>query len=231
MRIGIIGAMDVEVETLRNEIAGRKVTTKAGMEFCEGVIGNTEVVVVRSGIGKVNAAICTQILVDDYHVTHVINTGVAGSLNAAIDIGDIVVSTDAIYHDVDVTIFGYQKGEVPQMGVASFPADDTLRSLAVNAVREAAPEVSVYEGRVVSGDQFIADRARNQSIGDTFHGQCCEMEGCAIAQASYVNKIPFVIIRAISDKADGSAEVAYPEFEAKAAIHCARIVEYMVAHI
>lgn len=231
MRLGIIGAMDVEVATLKDKVVNKKVTVKAGMEFCEGTIGNTEVVVVKSGIGKVNAALCVQILVDDYQVTHVMNTGVAGSLNAAINIGDIVVSTDAMYHDVDVTIFGYQKGEVPQMGIAAFPADEMLRALAVKAVREATPEVGVFEGRVVSGDQFIADRAVNEEIGSTFHGQCCEMEGCAIAQAAYVNKIPFVIIRAISDKADGSAEVAYPEFEAKAAVDCANIVEYMVANI
>lgn len=231
MKLGIIGAMDVEVATLKEKVAGCKSTLKAGMEFCEGTIGATQVVVVKSGIGKVNAAICVQILIDDYHVTHVLNTGVAGSLNAAIDIGDIVVSTDAMYHDVDVTIFGYEKGEVPQMGVSSFPADETLRALAVKAVREAAPGIGVYEGRVVSGDQFIADRERNQTIGETFHGQCCEMEGCAIAQAAYVNHIPYVIIRAISDKADGSASVAYPEFEAKAAVDCANIVEYMVANI
>lgn len=231
MRLGIIGAMDVEVATLRDKVAGKKVTAKAGMEFCEGTIGSTEVVVVKSGIGKVNAALCVQILVDDYHVTHVMNTGVAGSLNAEINIGDIVVSTDAMYHDVDVTIFGYQRGEVPQMGVASFKADETLRQLAVKAVHEAAQGVTAYEGRVVSGDQFIADRARNQEIGAAFHGQCCEMEGCAIAQAAYVNHIPFVIIRAISDKADGSASVDYPTFEAKAAADCANIVEYMVANI
>lgn len=231
MRLGIIGAMEIEVTSLKKQVLNPVVTSKAGMEFCEGTIGTTEVVVVKSGIGKVNAALCVQILVDDYHVTHVMNTGVAGSLNAAINIGDIVVSTDAMYHDVDVTIFGYQKGEVPQMGVASFAADETLRTLAVKAVREAAPDVDVYEGRVVSGDQFIADRTHNQEIGEVFHGQCCEMEGCAIAQAAYVNHIPFVIIRAISDKADGSASVDYPTFEAKAAADCANIVEYMVANI
>lgn len=231
MRLGIIGAMEIEVISLKKQVLNPVVTSKAGMEFCEGTIGNTDVVVVRSGVGKVNAAICVQILVDDYHITHVMNTGVAGSLNADINIGDIVVSTDAMYHDVDATIFGYQIGEVPQMGIASFPADEQLRALAVKAAHETAPEIGVYEGRVVSGDQFIADRTRNNEIATNFHGQCCEMEGCSIAHAAYINHIPFVIIRAISDKADGSASVAYPEFEALAAVHCANIVEYMIANI
>lgn len=231
MKIGIIGAMEVEVRTLKSQITDPVVSTKAGMEFVAGRIGTTEVVVVRSGVGKVNAGICVQILVDQFKVTHVLNTGVAGSLNAGINIGDIVVSTDAMYHDVDATIFGYQKGEVPQLGVASFPADEGLRALAVNAVHAATPEVSVFEGRVVSGDQFIADNVIKESLIHDFHGMCCEMEGTAIAHAAYVNRIPFVIIRAISDKADGSAEMAYPEFEAKAAEHCAGIVQYMIANM
>lgn len=231
MKIGIIGAMEVEVQALKSQIADPVITNKAGMEFVSGRIGATDVVVVRSGVGKVNAGICVQILADLFGVTHVVNTGVAGSLNVDINIGDIVVSTDAMYHDVDATIFGYQKGEVPQLGVASFPADEALRALAVKAVHEAASEVGVFEGRVVSGDQFIASRDVKNAIAEMSHGFCCEMEGTAIAQAAYLNQIPYVIIRAISDKADDSAEMAYPEFEAKAAVDCANIVQYMIEHI
>ena len=231
MKIGIIGAMAEEVSELKASLQDAKVTKIARMEFCEGSFGNTDVVVVQSGIGKVNAAACAQILINHFGVTHVMNTGVAGSLNAKIDIGDIVVSTDAMYHDVDATIFGYAKGEVPQVGTASFVADEMLRKAAVEAVKEAAPDIHVFEGRVVSGDQFISSREVKNHIRDTFQGDCTEMEGAAIAQVAYINEVPFVIIRAISDKADDSGQEAYDVFEKKAAMHCAHIVEYMISHL
>ena len=231
MKIGIIGAMVEEVSELKASLQDAKVTKIARMEFCEGSFGNTDVVVVQSGIGKVNAAACAQILINHFGVTHVMNTGVAGSLNAKIDIGDIVVSTDAMYHDVDATIFGYAKGEVPQVGTASFVADEMLRKAAVEAVKEAAPDIHVFEGRVVSGDQFISSREVKNHIRDTFQGDCTEMEGAAIAQVAYINEVPFVIIRAISDKADDSGQEAYDVFEKKAAMHCAHVVEYMISHL
>ena len=231
MKIGIIGAMAEEVSELKASLQDAKVTKIARMEFCEGSFGNTDVVVVQSGIGKVNAAACAQILINHFGVTHVMNTGVAGSLNAKIDIGDIVVSTDAMYHDVDATVFGYAKGEVPQVGTASFVADEMLRRAAVEAVKEAAPDIHVFEGRVVSGDQFISSREVKNNIRDTFQGDCTEMEGAAIAQVAYINEVPFVIIRAISDKADDSGQEAYDVFEKKAAMHCAHVVEYMISHL
>ena len=231
MKIGIIGAMDVEVASLKEKMVISRTETYANMTFCEGTLGKTSVVIVKSGICKVNAAMCVQLLVDHFEVTHIINTGVAGSLDNAINIGDIVVSTDAQYHDVNATVFGYQKGEVPQMGIVAFPADPGLRAAAVRAVGHAAPDVAVFEGQVLSGDQFISTRARKEELMRDFHGKCTEMEGAAIAQASYATKIPYVIIRAISDKADESVEESYDAFEAKAAVHCANIVEYMVSHM
>ena len=221
MKIGIIGAMEVEVETLKKNMTVKNTVKKASMEFFEGTIGNTEVVVVRSGICKVNAGICVQILVDVFGVTHVINTGAAGSLDAKINIGDIVLSTDACFHDVDATVFGYKKGEIPQLGVLSFTADATLREKAKAAIKVAAPDLGVFEGRICSGDQFICDKAVKDAIIKDFDGICCEMEGAGIAQACFLNNVPFLIIRAISDKADGSEIVDYPEFEAKAARDCA----------
>ena len=128
-KIGIIGAMELEVETLKQQMDIKNIVKKASMEFYEGTLNNTEVVVVRSGIGKVNAGVCVQILADLFQVTHIINTGVAGSLNADINIGDIVISTDALYHDMDATVFGYQPGEVPQMGRREFVADSRLIEL------------------------------------------------------------------------------------------------------
>ena len=231
MKIGIIGAMEVEVATLKSQMNIKNVVTKASMEFNEGTIGNTEVVIVRSGIAKVNAGICVQILVDLFNVTHVINTGVAGSLDAKINIGDIVLSTDACYHDVDASVFGYKKGEVPQMGVHAFPADASLRAAAKAAITKAAPDLGVFEGRVCSGDQFISSPDVKKAIIDEQGGMCTEMEGAAIAQACYLNKVPFVIIRAISDKADGSDIVDYPVFEEKAAKDCAALVKEMISSL
>ncbi len=229
MKIGIIGAMEVEVEALKSEMNVKSVVTKASMEFCEGTIGNTEVVIVRSGVAKVNAGICVQILVDLFNVTHIINTGVAGSLDARINIGDIVLSTDACYHDVDATVFGYKKGEVPQLGIHAFPADASLREAAKAAIKKAAPDLGVFEGRVCSGDQFVSSPDVKKAIIDEQGGMCTEMEGAAIAQGCYLNKIPFVIIRAISDKADGSDIVDYPVFEEKAAHDCAALVKEMIS--
>ncbi len=231
MKIGIIGAMEVEVATLKSNMTVKNTVKKASMEFYEGTIGNTEVVVVRSGIGKVNAGICVQILIDLFNVTHVINTGIAGSLNADINIGDIVLSTDACYHDVDVTVFGYKKGEIPQIGAATFEADKALREKAKASIKKAAPDIGVFEGRVCSGDQFISSAEVKNAIIKEHGGLCTEMEGAAIAQASYLNNTPFLIIRAISDKADGGAEVDYPTFEAKAAKDCAAIVMEIIAEL
>ena len=231
MKIGIIGAMEVEVATLKSNMTVKNTVKKASMEFYEGTIGNTEVVVVRSGIGKVNAGICVQILIDLFGVTHVINTGIAGSLNADINIGDIVLSTDACYHDVDVTVFGYKKGEIPQIGAATFEADKALREKAKASIKKAAPDIGVFEGRVCSGDQFISSAEVKDAIIKEHGGLCTEMEGAAIAQASYLNNTHFLIIRAISDKADGGAEVDYPTYEAKAAKDCAAIVMEIIAEL
>lgn len=231
MKIGIIGAMDVEVASLKKAMKTKRTVTKAGMEFCEGTLGRVPAVVVKCGIGKVNAGMCVQILADLFDVTHVLNTGIAGSLNNDINIGDIVVSTDAVYHDMDVTLLGYQPGEVPGMGFVSFKADEQLRRAAVMACRQAAPDIQVFEGRITSGDQFIGERSRKDWIRSAFTGDCTEMEGCAIAQAAYLNGLPFIIIRAISDKADESVTVSYEEFEGKAAEHCADLVRFMIEHM
>lgn len=227
-KIGIIGAMELELEALKEKMQLIRKEEKASMEFLEGTLSGTDVVIVRSGIGKVNAALCTQILCDLFEVTHIINTGVAGSLKNEINIGDIVVSTDALHHDVDVRVFGYPLGEVPQMGCLAFPADEKLTGLAVECCKEVNPDIAVYSGRIVSGDQFISDKQVKETIISNFGGFCVEMEGASIAHAAYLNHVPFVIIRAISDKADDSAEMDYPTFERAAAAHSAALVEHML---
>lgn len=229
--IGIIGAMEEEVAALKEKMEISEVTERASMEFCRGTLAGKEVVVVRSGIGKVNAGLCTQILADLFHVTKVINTGIAGSLDARIDIGDIVVSTEALQHDIDATGFGYPLGQIPRMETLAFPADEEMIVQAAEACRKVNPEIHVFTGRIVTGDQFIADREVKEHISEHFGGLCTEMEGAAIAQAAWLNKIPFVIIRAISDKADQSAVMDYPDFEKQAIIHSVRLTEEMIRRI
>lgn len=230
-KIGIIGAMDLEVDTLKAQMQLDKEVTKAGMTFCEGTLNGANVVIVRSGVGKVNAGVCVQILADLFDVTHVINTGIAGSLNADLDIGDILVSTDAVYHDMDVTIFGYAQGQVPGTAQAAFTADETMIALAMESCKAVNPDIHCRSGRVVSGDQFISSKEIKSKLIDVFGGYCAEMEGAAIAHAATLNQLPFVVIRAISDKADDSAEMDYPSFERAAAKHSAALVADLVSKL
>lgn len=226
--VGIIGAMEQEISRLKEKLENVKITHRASMDFYEGTMDGKRVVVVRSGIGKVNAGICTQILVDFFQVQAVINTGIAGSLNKDVNIGDIVVSTDLLHHDVDARGFGYSKGQIPQMKEFSFPADEGLRNLAVRVCREVNPDIQVFEGKIVSGDQFISDKEIKDGIVGEFGGFAVEMEGAAIGQAAYLNGIPFLVIRAISDKADGSAQMDYAVFEAAAIEHSVRLTYRML---
>lgn len=229
--IGIIGAMEEEVSILKEKMTGVTVEKKASMEFYKGKLSGKEVVVVRSGIGKVNAGICTQILADDFHVDGVVNTGIAGSLKAEINIGDIVLSTDTMQHDVDAREFGYPIGQIPRMETLAFPADENLRTLAAEVCRKVNPEIQVFEGRVVSGDQFVAKKNLKEQIITNTGGYCTEMEGAAIGQAAWLNEIPYLVIRAISDKADDSAHMDYPAFEKEAIRHTVNLVENMVAQL
>ena len=226
--IGIIGAMDEEVSMLIGAMEESTTFNKADMTFYEGNIAGKELVVVRSGIGKVNAAICAQILVDKYNVEAIINTGIAGSLEKKIDIGDIVLSEDALQHDVDAVAFGYQKGQIPRMDTLSFKADAKLIELAKSCCEKVCTDIKVFVGRVVSGDQFIADKNVKNTIIDNFGGLCTEMEGAAIAQTAYLNNVPYLIIRAISDKADDSASMDYPTFEKKAIANSVKILTEMI---
>ena len=225
-KLGIIGAMTVEVETLKAEMKHLSVTQKAGMEFYDGVLEGLNAVVVQCGVGKVNAAMCAQVLCDCFGVTHLVNTGIAGSLCAELDIGDLVISQDAMYHDFDVRHFGYALGEIPGMGIVSFPASSEMMDYA-RAAAEAVHPGHVKLGRIASGDMFVAGRDVKQRIIDRTQALCTEMEGAAIAQVAYRNRLPFVILRAISDKADDSAEMDYPTFEAQAAHRCAAVTRYM----
>ena len=230
-RIGIIGAMEVEVANLKQAMKNEKIIRKASVEFYEGEIAGKEVVIARSGVGKVNAAICAQIMIDLFGIDILLNTGIAGSLSAQIDIGDIVLSTDVLHHDMDAVGFGYPRGQIPQMQEFSFPADAALRSLAEEVCCRVNPDIRVHQGRIVSGDQFVSDQKVKEDIVHTCGGYAVEMEGAAIGQTAYVNGIPFLIIRAISDKADGSAHMDYPVFEEKAAQHSTNLTLGLIGRL
>ena len=229
--LGIIGAMDEEVAQIKEKMTDVTVTSVAGMDFYQGKLGGKDAVVVRSGIGKVNAGMCSQILADRFHISAIVNTGIAGSLRAEINIGDIVVSTDAVQHDMDASGFGYRIGQIPRVDIFAFEADEKLRELAIECNQKVNPEIQAFPGRVVSGDQFISDKDVKERISSLFHPMCVEMEGAGIAQAAYLNKVSYVIIRAISDKADNSATMDYPTFEKKAIAHSVRLMKELLPMI
>lgn len=223
-KLGIIGAMEIEVAILKSKLENARVTKVGPMEFFEGKLAGCEVVIVMCGVGKVHAAMCTQVLCSNFGVNAIVNTGVAGSLDAQLDICDVLVSTDAIQHDMDVHYLGYDVGKVPGLDTVAFPADEKLMRYAFEASEAIRPGHTKL-GRVATGDQFVcSDEQKVKIIADT-GASCTEMEGAAIAQVAYVNRVPFVILRAISDKADGSAELDYPTFEKKAAANCAAVTE------
>ena len=230
-KIGIIGAMEMEVDFLRNLMGDSLKTTEAGgITFNEGKIHGVDVVVSRSGVGKVNAALCAQRLIIQFGCNFIINTGVAGAMAHGLGVLDFVVSSDAVYHDVDATEFGYKPGQVPQMKVFSFKADDELIDIAKKAfgASEVAQGHKIIDGRIATGDQFISEKDEKAEINEKFAPACVEMEGTAIAHACYLNKIPFVILRCMSDMADDVASNGYDFKEPVAAEMSARVVEKMV---
>ena len=222
MKLGIIGAMDVEVATLKAKMESVTTATHASSAYFEGILEGTPAVVVQCGVGKVNAALCAQILCSVYGVTHIVNTGIAGSLCADLDIADLVVSQDAMYHDFDCVHFGYEMGKVPGMDVVAFPANEQMIAAAFAAAETENPGHTKI-GRIASGDLFVAAKPAKEAIIAKTGALCTEMEGAAIAHTAYRNGVPFVILRAISDKADDSAEMDYPTFEAIAAQRCANV--------
>jgi len=224
MAIGIIGAMELEVAGLIEKLENRSLITAAGLKLYQGRLVNQPVVVVRSGIGKANAAMCAQILIDRFPVTALINTGVAGGVNPKAAIGDVVVATHAVQHDFDVTALGYDPGQIPGLETSSFPADPQLRLTAIAAAHKILGVERVHSGIVASGDQFIASSEQKQRLEQKFNAFCAEMEGAAIAQVAYLNRIPYCIIRIISDQADASAPKDFGSFVAQVVPNLNQIV-------
>lgn len=223
--IGIIGAMETEVKTLYGSLQNMEKKESGGLTFYSGTLNGKNVVIVKSGVGKVNAALCAQQLIVQFGVTKVINTGIAGAAGAGLEIFDFVASTEAVYHDVNVEIFGYAKGQVPGMELA-FKADESLAEKAVAAFNASdfAKDHKIVKGRIASGDQFIAEKNLKNSIISNFAPMCVEMEGAAIAHACTLNKVPFLILRSLSDCADDSANCTYSFNEDTAAEMSAKVV-------
>ncbi|MNI49454.1 5'-methylthioadenosine/S-adenosylhomocysteine nucleosidase [compost metagenome] len=229
-KIALIGAMNEEIDLLVKHMEGITESIKAGITFREGTYLGKQVVVCKSGVGKVNAAVTTQILIDQFRVEAILFTGVAGALDPELNIGDIVVSTECMQHDMDVTALGFARGMIPYEETSIFAANAGLQELAM-ASGERLFQGRVKQGRVLSGDQFVASRTVVEELHRDLGGSCTEMEGAAVAQVSSMNGIPFVVIRSMSDKADGSADVNFAEFTLQASENSYRMIEDMVPHL
>lgn len=230
MNIGIICAMEEELAPLKKVMSIKETRTKARMEFIKGTLEEKDVVMVISGIGKVNAAVCAQILADDYHVTHLINVGVAGGVKENIQPMDVVVATALLQHDMDVTAFGLKRGEIPRFESSLFKTDEKLTALALEGSKK-NEDYTTHEGIIVSGDQFISSKEKIEDLLETFDATACEMEGAAIAQAADLNHIPFTVIRAISDNANTGASMDYEKFKDLAVENTVSILTYVLKNL
>lgn len=230
MPVGIIGAMDEEIEQYLNGMEIDDQINIAGVDYHRGKLAQKDVVVCKSGVGKVNAAITCQIMIDHFKPNYIVFTGVAGAVDPELDIGDIVVSSEAQYHDMDASALGFKRGEIPFADVSVFKADAYLVNLAYQASLENTEGKSVT-GKILSGDQFIADRDRVHELYTFFKGSCTEMEGAAVAHVCYKHRVPFVIVRSMSDRADGKAHVNFAEFTKMAAERSYQIVQRMMQRI
>lgn len=225
MKIGIIGAMNEEVVELKAVMSDIKSENIGNLEFFDGKLLGKDEILVEGGIGKVNAAICATLMINHFKVDKVLFTGVAGGVNPDINIGDIVIGNDLIEHDFDSTAFGYELGQIPRMDTYIFKADQQLIDIACDVAEKEFGKSKVCVGRIVSGDEFVASVERIKWLKDTFKADCTEMEGAAVAHVCHVFNMPFLIIRAISDKANHDAKVDFPEFVKLAAKNSKTIIE------
>ena len=219
--IGIIGAMKIEVDALKNRITDQTVRMISGVEYVSGYIGAHEVVVAQCGIGKVFAALCAQTMILTYHPTVLVNTGVAGTLSETLSIGDVAVSSAVVQHDMDTSALGDPPGMISGLDIIQIPADQALAEKVKQCVEAEGLHCEI--GVIASGDQFIADREKKAYIQHTFHAVACEMEGAAIGHTAYVNGVGFVVIRAISDGANDDSSMDFPAFCKHAAEHSVQV--------
>lgn len=222
--------MQPEVELLKTAMIIKSEDKIAHTTAYAGTLNGQNIVLVESGIGKVNASIITALMLDRYDIDYIINTGVAGSMSAGLKVTDMVVSTTVLHHDVDATEFGYSRGQVPQMPL-SYDADEKLIKLTQEALT-LNDEINGFSGLVVSGDSFISsDSEKHQILNNFSESLCVDMESASIAQTCYQFNTPFVIIRSMSDAADDSANMNYEEFLAKACVHSSEVVKSLLREL
>jgi len=229
--IGIIGAMHEEVIELREMMTDLEKIEVLDLVFYRGNLEGKEIVLVEGGIGKVNSSVCTTLLIDRFKVDKLIFTGVAGGTNPEIEVGDIVISNELIEHDFDCTAFGLKPGEIPRMDTSIFKADSKLIKIAEESAHNIFDKKSIYTGRIVSGDEFVAEPSKIKWLRDTFNSECTEMEGAAVAHVCHLFKTPFVIIRSISDKANDDAKTDFQEFVKLASKNSKKIIVEMLKRI
>lgn len=230
MIIGIIGAMDEELEIILSELKVHKTRLKANMKFNSGRLYDKDIIVVRSGIGKVNAAICTQILIDDFKVDIIINVGIAGGVADDIYPGDIVIADNLVQHDVNAVAFGYEIGQIPRVDTYDFKCDKKL----IEKVKDACSKMenkNSFVGRIVTGDEFVSSAEKVKYLYKEFNALACEMEGGSIAQVAYLNNVPFVIIRSISDNANNGASIEYEKFAPIAIKNSTEILKSVIKNL
>lgn len=211
MILGIVSAMQEELDLVLKDMTINEETKKANMTFYKGILDNKDIIAVVCGIGKVNAAVCSQILISEFNVTSIINVGVAGGIGKDIYPGDVVVGTNLVQHDIDTTVFGDPHGQIPRLDTFDFKCDEALVKASLEACEE-IKEINTFSGRIISGDQFISSVEKIQWFEKEFNAMACEMEGASIAQVCYLNNIPFVVIRSISDNANNGAHMDYEKF-------------------
>lgn len=230
MKIGIIGAMDIEVEELINSMKDIKKETISSIDFYEGKLQRKNVVLAKCGVGKVHAAICTQTMILKYSPDAIINTGVAGSLSPDLDIADIVISDGVVQHDFDVSPFGKPVGLISGIDLIKIPCSDKLVKKLVKAA-EILEDTNIAVGTVASGDQFISSKGKKDYIVNNFNALCTEMEGASIGHVCYINDVDFCIVRAMSDKADGTANMDFDSFVKIAVKKSIKLINNFIKHV
>ncbi len=227
--VGIIGAMHIEVETIKSLMKNKTAETISGVEYVKGTLHGKEIVIAACGIGKVAAAMCTQTMILKYAPECIINTGVGGSLSTKLAIGDIAIAESLVQHDMDTSPLGDPVGLISGINIVNIPADKAVADTLANGV-ETLENIKAVRGVIASGDQFIASAEKKQFIVENFDAIVCEMEGASIAQVCFTNGVPFGVVRAVSDCADGSSHMDYREFLPVAAANAAKLIEYFVAN-
>ena len=225
--IGIIGAMQMEVDNLKESMTDITTETYSGVNFICGKIDETEIVAAVCGVGKVFAAICAEAMILKYNVDMIINIGVAGALTKDLGLLDVAVATQVVQHDMDTSAIGDPVGLISGINIIEIPADKALGEKLSACAKEM--NVKTVSGVIASGDQFVASSERKAFITEHFSAIACEMEGAAIGQVCYVNQVPFCVLRAISDSADGSSHMDYPVFVKMAAEQSVKLMRRFLA--